>query len=259
MNKLTIALIFIVLWFIYSNKYELFYQNKPYFMSKDETISYFKEDRDNYVSNLSDLDIIALKSSSKQDYINKIVTDARDFTDEEKKILIRACAEADKFLYNYLSNIIPEINGKKIADMEWVLSKTEGKWYEAGYPHTRENIIFITTDVIHHREVARIMIHEKMHVFERLYPEEIEEWLKVTGYKKHSLLKDYPMARSNPDVNGIVYVNKDGCKTLAEFKNKNPSGIDDANYPCGRDWKHEHPYEHLAYIVDYMFAGEKFE
>jgi hypothetical protein len=151
-------------------------------------------------------------------------------------------------------------NGKKITEdnlemYDWGLNK------EAITKHAKfgENIIFITTDVIHHMEVARIMIHEKMHVFERLYPEEIEEWLKVAGYKKDSLLKDYPMARSNPDVNGIVYVNKDGCKTLAEFKNKNPSGIDDATYPCGRDWKHEHPYEHLAYIVDYMFAGEKFE
>ncbi len=259
MNILLFVLIIVVLWLIYNNKYEGYDDiNIPYFMTKEETIKYFKEDRDRYVENLSDLDIIALKSTSKKDYINKIVTDARDFTEEEKKILIKACSEADNFLKNKLDSI-PEINGKKVAKMKWVLSKTEGKWYEAGYPHTRENIIFITSDVIHHKDVARIMIHEKIHVFERLYPEEIEEWMRVNGYKKHSLLKDYPLARSNPDVNGIVYVNKEGCKTLAQFKNKNPYGIDDATYPCGRDWKHEHPYEHLAYIIDYKFAGETFE
>jgi hypothetical protein len=225
-------------------------------MSKEDTIKYFIEDTDNYVRDLSDADIIALKSSSKKDYINKIVSDVRDFTPKEKELLIRSCKEADNFLYKYRK--IPEINAKKIASMEWVLSKTNGEWYEQGYPHTRENIIFITDEVISHSELTRIMIHEKVHVFERLYPEEIEEWIDINGYEKHSLLKYYPLARSNPDVNGIVYKSKEGCLTLAQFKNKNPTGIDDATYPCGRDWKHEHPYETLAYTIDYDYAGESF-
>jgi len=255
MNRL-LLLVVILIFLLWLNKTETFGFNKPYFMSREETIKYFIDDRDNYVGDLSDLDIIALKSSSKQDYINKIVSDARDFTNEEKKRLIKACAKADKFLYNYTN--IPQINSKKIANMDWVLSKTHGKWYEAGYPHTRENIIFITDEVISHPELTRIMIHEKIHVFERLYPEEIEEWMKVNGFQKHSHLKDYPLARSNPDVNGVVYKSKEGCLTLAQFKNKNPSGIDDATYPCGRDWKYEHPYETLAYTIDYDYAGESF-
>jgi hypothetical protein len=255
MNKLLLLVIILIV-LSWLNKTETFGFNKPYFMSKEETIKYFIDDRDNYVEDLSDLDIIALKSSSKQDYINKIVSDARDFTKEEKKLLIKACEKADNFLYNYTN--IPQINTKKIANMDWVLSKTNGEWYEAGYPHTREDIIFITDEVISHPELTRIMIHEKIHVFERLYPEEIEEWMMVNGYRKHSLLKDYPLARSNPDVNGIVYKSKEGCLTLAQFKNKKPSGIDDATYPCGRDWKYEHPYETLAYIIDYDYAGESF-
>ncbi len=251
---LLLIIILVFLWCLY--KPEKYQFDEPYFMSREETAKYFMEDRDRYVADLSDLDIIALKSTSKQDYINKIVSDARDFTSSEKKVLIKACADADKFLYNYTK--IPQINAKKIANMEWVISKTNGEWYEAGYPHTRENIIFITDDVIRHPDLTRIMIHEKVHVFERLYPEEIEEWMKVNGYTVHSKLKDYPLARSNPDVNGIVYKSKEGCLTLAQFKNKNPSGIDDAFYPCGRDWKHEHPYETLAYTIDYDFAGESF-
>lgn len=254
MNGVLLFIILLILWFLY--KPEKYQFDKPYFMSKEETVNYFIEDKDGYVSELSDFDIIALKSRSKQDYINKIISDTRDFTEKEKKLLIKACSDADKFLYNYTK--IPQINTKKIANMDWVLSKTEGEWYEAGYPHTRENIIFITDDVIRHPELTRIMIHEKIHVFERLYPEEIEEWMRVNGYTIHSRLKDYPLARSNPDVNGIVYMSKEGCLTLAQFKNKNPSGIDDATYPCGRDWKYEHPYETLAYTIDYDFAGESF-
>jgi hypothetical protein len=255
MNKILILLIIIIIgWCL--TKPAFFGFDKPIFMTREETIKYFIEDRDNYVKDLSDLDIISLKSTSKEDYVTKIVSDARDFTQKEKELLIKSCAEADKFLYNYKK--IPEIDSKKISSMKWVISKTNGEWYESGYPHTRENIIFITDEVINHHELTRIMIHEKIHVFERLYPEEIEEWMKVNGYTKHSYLKDYPMARSNPDVNGIVYKSKEGCLTLAQFKNKNPSGIDDAHYPCGRDWKHEHPYETLAYTIDYDFAGETF-
>ena len=255
MNKgLLLIIIFVILWCLH--KPEKYKFDEPYFMSRDETAKYFMEDKDKYVVDLSDLDLIALKSTSKQDYINKIVSDARDFSEREKELLIKSCSDADKFLYNYTK--IPQINAKKIANMEWVLSKTNGEWYEAGYPHTRENIIFITDDVIRHPDLTRIMIHEKIHVFERLYPEEIEEWMRVNGYTVHSKLKDYPLARSNPDVNGIVYKSKEGCLTLAQFKNKNPTGIDDAHYPCGRDWKYEHPYETLAYTIDYDFAGESF-
>ncbi len=254
MNKILLLVIIILIFLWRSN--EFFGFAEPYFMSKEETIKYFMEDKDGYVKDLSDLDIIALKSTSKQDYITKIVSDARDFTPEEKRRLIKSCADADEYLYKYKN--IPQINAKKIANMEWVLSKTNGKWYEAGYPHTRENIIFITDEVIRHPDLTRIMIHEKIHVFERLYPEEIEEWMKVNGYSVHSHLKDYPLARSNPDVNGIVYKSREGCLTLAQFKNKHPSGIDDATYPCGRDWKYEHPYETLAYTIDYDYAGESF-
>ena len=246
-----------ILYVLYNSRYELFFtQNTPAFMSKDDTIKYFKQDIDGYVKNLTDLDLIALKSTSHDDYINKIITDAADFSQSDKKKLIRACGEADDFFRKYKG--ISEVNFKKLANMNWIISKTNGKWYEAGYPHTRENIIFITQDVINHRDIVRIMIHEKIHVFERLYPEDIENWMKSQGYKPYKLLSDYPLARSNPDVNGIVYLDKNGNETLAQFKNKNPSGIDDAVYPGNKDWKFEHPYETLAYLVDYAYAGETF-
>ena len=235
---------------------ELFINDKVYFMNKNEVAKFFKDDSDNYVKNLSNLDIIALKSSSKDDYINKSISDISDFTFRDKSILIDACNKADKFLSTF--NGEKHINFKKIADMNWKLAKTEGKWYEAGYPHTRQDIIFITPDVINHKEVVRIMIHEKIHVFERLFPNEILEWMNMEGYTPYKNFKDYPMGRSNPDLNGIVYKDKFGNETIALFKNMNPKGIDDSYYPGGKDWKYEHPYETLAYKVDYAYAGEKF-
>ena len=255
MNLIIGLLIAIIIYNLYLRRYEFFNQNKPYFMSKEETIDFFKSDKDNYIKDMSDLDIKALKSSSKVDYLNKSVSDADSFTNEEKRILIRACGEADDFFRKF--NKIPNINFKKIADIKWVLSKTEGKWYEGSFPHTRINMIFITPDVINHYEVTRIMVHEKMHVFERLYPDEMKVWREAEGYKPYKKFSEYPMRRSNPDLDGMVYLDKKGNETLVQFTTMNPTSIDDkVTYPGNKDWKVEHPNETLAYRVDYYYAGE---
>ncbi len=255
MKLIIIVLILYIIYSLYLRRYEVFNDNKPYFMTKEETIDFFISDRDNYVKDMTSLDIKALKSSSKEDYLNKSISDASNFTNEEKKILIRACGEADDFFRKF--NKIPNINFKNIADIKWVLSKTEGKYYEGGYPHTREDIIFITPDVIHHYEVVRIMVHEKMHIFERLFPDEMKVWMDAEGYKPYKKFRDYPMGRSNPDLDGIVYLDKNGNETIVQFTTMNPTSIDDkVTYPGNKDWKEEHPNETLAYRVDYYYAGE---
>lgn len=255
MNLIIGLILLYLIYNLYLRRYEYFNKNKPYFMSRDETANFFISDRDNYVKNMTSLDINALKSISKDDYLNKSISDADDFTNEEKRILTRACGEADDFFRSF--NKIPNINFKNIADIKWELSKTEGKWYEGGYPHTREDIIFITPDVIHHYEIVRIMVHEKIHVFERLFPNEMRVWMDAEGYKPYKKFSDYPMRRSNPDLDGIVYLDKNGNETIVQFTTTNPTSIDDkVTYPGNKDWKVEHPNETLAYRVDYYYAGE---
>jgi hypothetical protein len=255
MNWIIGLILLYLIYQLYLRRYEFFSNNKPYFMSKDETIDFFKSDSDNYVKDMSSLDIKALNSTSKEDYLKKSISDARDFTNKEKSILIRACGEADDFFRSF--DKIPNINFKKIADIKWVLSKTEGEWYEQNYPHTRLNMIFISPDVINHYEVTRIMVHEKMHVFERLFPDEMKIWREAEGYKPYKKFSDYPMRRSNPDLDGMVYLDKNGNETLVQFTTSNPTSIDDkVTYPGNKDWKMEHPNETLAYRVDYYYGGE---
>ena len=46
---------------------------------------------------MSDLDIKALKSISKDEYLIKTIEDSRDFTSKDKSILFKACSQADDF------------------------------------------------------------------------------------------------------------------------------------------------------------------
>ena len=181
----------------------------------------------------------------------------RDF---EKQKLEIACTEADDFFRNQLN--IPHVDNITLANMPWILAKTKGEVYEEGYPHTRMNVIFITDNVVDSsmKNLVRVLIHEKVHVYERLYPQLMNKWLKYHGYKPHKRLKDYKLGRSNPDLDGWVYTDKNGKENVAIFKNENPKGIDDATYAYDRKdgYMAEAPNETLAYYIDYMYAKEKF-
>ena len=254
-NKiLVLFIIFLIIIFIVKLNVK---KNKIIFMTAEETRSFFVKDEDHYLEFLSDYDIMSLKSESKSDYLEKSLLDALDFDDYQKARLTEACEDSDKFLK---SIYIPHINTKKMAEMDWKLSLTTGETYEDGYPHTRMDIIFITPKVINmrYRNLVRTMIHEKVHVYERLYPYDMERWLRYSGFKRYKRFKEYSLRRSNPDLDGWVYLDPEGNETLAVFRNRNPTGIDDANYPGGRNYMMEHPNETLAYYIDFKYANEKF-
>ena len=256
LNILIIIFILILIYFaLKKNEYftDMNYDYKIKFYNKDETITFFVKDSDDYFKNLNSYDIKALDSLSHNDYLKKSINDAKDFTEAEKEKLTIACKEADNFFRTKLN--------MKHVDSN-ILSKTSGKYYEEGYPHTRNNIIFITDSVINSqlKHLVRVLIHEKVHVYSRLYPQLMERWNKYHGFKRYKLLKDYKYARSNPDLDKWIYTDKFGKELLASFNKENPSGIDDATYSYDNHdgYMAEAPNEILAYYIDYTYANEKF-
>jgi len=227
------------------------------FLTKQETIDFFQSDKDGYIQNMTHYDVLAMKSKTKEEYLEKSCQDADDFTEDEKKFLIKVCNKVDNFI-RYKMKKIPYINNKKLADMKWILSKTRGDWYEGGYPHTRLDMIFINTQVINFRQLERTMIHEKIHVYERMFPHDMERWIKFMGYKPYKRFNEYKYARANPDLDGWVYIDPLGNETLALFNTETPKGIDDSDYPGGMNYMAEHPNETLAYYVDHLYENETF-
>jgi hypothetical protein len=223
--------------------------NKYNFMSEIDTIIFFKKDADNYLKNLTELDIKAHKSDTKEEYLNKIINSVSDFTEEEKDKLIKAMKKAD----NALSKIsIPGFNGMKAYNLNWNLALTRGNDYEDGLPHTRMNVIFVSDKILSDsiNTLAKIMLHEKVHVYERLYPEDIDIWINSSGYKRFKKWKDITNARSNPDINDWSYISPNGYPMVVLYKNDNPNSIHDAEYPLYNDPSSEHPYEKLAYTLE---------
>jgi hypothetical protein len=255
-----IFIVLLIFWALKKNEYFTDMNYKIKFFNKDDTITFFINDVDDYLKNLNSYDIKALDSSSHNDYLQKSIKDAKNFTEAEKQKLISACKEADNFFRTKLN--IKHVDNNILANMPWTLAKTSGKYYEEGYPHTRNDIIFITDDVIKSplKYLIRVLIHEKVHVYSRLYPDLMQEWNTYHGFKRYKPLKNYKYVRSNPDLDNWIYTDKFGKELLASFKNENPTGIDDATYSYNNHdgYMAEAPNEILAYYIDYTYANEKF-
>jgi len=255
-----VILIYILLNSSTIQKFSFLSQNKPYFLSKKETIDFFIKDSDKYIEKLTNYDLMSLNATSKDNYLQKSINVADDFSDKEKRMLTEASKKADDYFLEMKD--IPYIDKYKLANMEWNFSKTLKRDYEAGYPHTRENIIFLPEEIlkIPMKDLIRTLIHEKVHVYERLYHNDFIKWTEYNGYKQYKDFEDYSMRRSNPDLDGIVYLDKTGKETLAMFNTLTPKSIDEASYPQPGKYGYmsESPIETLAYFIDFNYAGEKF-
>jgi len=247
-----------------------YYNNKEYFnikipeddfysfYSKKEACEIFKTDPDAYFENLTPLDLYAMKFNDTQDAIQKMCQESRSFTAIEQDKLTKAMKASDDF-FNKIN--IPYFDAKKCASIPWKLIITKGKINEEGMPHTKKDIIYISDEIVDldMKMLISVLVHEKVHVYERKYPQLMEEWIKWAGYKLHRKQSSIPHARSNPDVDGWTYIDPKGRETVVLYKlNALPKNILDADYPVYEDPSSEHPYEKLAYMIDHMYTKGKY-
>lgn len=205
------------------NKYfiEFFSNNYIYFMTKEETINFMSNDKDNYIKNMSYHDLYARKVSSSDDYINLIINSCLDFTEDQKKI-IRENSNGASF---------------KIA----LIDET----YEEGFPHTREDIIFISPNIINNLNLnlKRIIKHELVHIKQR--------YRKNKQYKNYIISRNRntePLIRANPDLDEFIY--KDSINDLEFYyiySSDKPNGINDIIKINNLG---EHPNEIEAYEME---------
>lgn len=134
-------------------------------------------------------------------------------------------------------------------------------------------------------DICVTLLHEKIHVFQRAFPEDTSKYVKERlGYVKLMLREHLPSdlksrTRSNPDMDDNIYrsvrsVKTAKCAPLTVFRSATPRGLWDADLQCfllndkkvkpneiqgSHGYRYEHPFEHMAYELsaDIMMQASK--
>lgn len=245
--------ILIIAYFLYNKNIEKFedtFHNIKY-LTYNETSDFLLNDSDKYINNMSDADLYARKVKSKKEYLEKISKNAISFNINEKEKLYICSNNADNFLKNY-NNII---DGKDLVLIKWKfalvnnINDNESIEYEEGLPHTREDIIFLSKYVLNNDNynLTNILIHEKVHIYQRYNKEKIEKIINDYGYKVSDSIKNKKLIRANPDLNDKIYFDsKNNTEMIGLYKSDTPNGINDVILT---NFSIEHPYEKMAYEI----------
>lgn len=189
------------------------------FMTYKDTANFLAKDNDKYVRNLTELDLHARNVKTHIDYLNNIDDTTVSFTDDEKRLLVKCANNADKYLKDEKFaelNYGKHLDGKQIADIKWIFANTYTNYskdvikeYEQGLPHTRENIILLSKNVLKYNELdlTSTLIHEKIHIYQRYNPELFDKIIKEMGLKEieKKSFRHAKYIRSNPDTNNKLY------------------------------------------------------
>lgn len=222
-----------------------------YYLEKNETAKFLLLDSDNYVKNMSEIDLYARKVSDRNEYINKVSKNAMSFNIEEKEKLLRCSKMADSFLRLYKNQYI---NSKDMISIKWkfaLVSNTLDKKnieYEDGLPHTREDIIFLSKYVLNNNDIdlTNVLIHEKVHIYQRYNKDVVDKIIKDLGYM-YSRKNEHKLKRSNPDINDDIYINPMNNKEMYSlYRSEKPNNISDTII---NNFTTEHPYEVMAYNI----------
>jgi len=232
--KLIIPLTIIILYIyvLFSSFYEDFeISNNIIFKTKEEIQLFIINDKDNYIKNMSIYDLRARKVKSNEEYINLIVINILDFNEAQKAKLKKCSLKASEYFNN----------GK---DWKFALISSV---YEEGFPHTREDIIFLSPSVLNYDDntLIKTLIHESIHIYQRYNKKAMEEYMINKGFEKIRRREKGGLNRSNPDLDEFIYKDKNGFEMIANYNSEYPNGIGDIKISNNM----EHPFEYMAYEI----------
>jgi hypothetical protein len=227
-----------------------------------------------FFTSLNSSDMIARSTTnspitSEEHYKNVYISSYEDFTEIEKNILNKVVEEANKLLTSY----------QNLQQLEWKFVKVNSK-IENGLPHTISDMIVVNTDLLKRteKELIKTIIHEKVHVYQRLNALSSRNWITQTDFLPlsssdfMSLNKDVlDMRRSNPDLDRNTYYHKKSKLVIKQLYNStSPQSIMDSKaygipltggyspipltnellgLPKSVYCQLEHPYEIMACII----------
>jgi len=226
-----IFLIFIIKKFNYSNN-EKFSSSIITFLTQEETKNFILKDEDKYLNNLSIYDLRARKCKTYIEYLYQAGNSTLEFTQEQKEKIFKCANEAKLYFNN---------------NMNWVFALVNNN-YEEGFPHTRGNIIFLSSTIINYSdiELTKTLIHESIHIYQRYNKEEIKKYLEKNNFTISRLRNNTSLMRANPDLDDYIYKDKNGIEMIANYNSEFPTSISDISLTT---LSNEHPFEYMAYTI----------
>ena len=234
----------------------LFLQQKPYesihFLDKEQLFDLLKNDNDNYYKTFNKNDYKTRNINNINEYINLIKESTTDFTYFEKTKLIR-CVEKVNI---YFDNIKYEwFDGKKANTILWKFGCVKNKIYENGLPHTRIDTIILSKEYVNtydDNQLIKLLIHEKIHVYQKMFPNDVQLYIKLNGFMPIKKRDMNDNIRANPDLDNWIYKDKDSNIYKAQY-NKDPKTISDVIYYPTDSQLYEHPYETMAITIQNLY------
>ncbi len=254
-----IVLVFFSIYILKITNYEL------QFLSSNDTINILLNDRDQYYKTFNEIDFKVRNVSDTKSYKNKIKTSAANFTLQEK-MKINACIIQIHSQHFFKRRVDDQFKNMKIIDkildLPWKFGLIKDTKYENGLPHTRLDTIIISKNHLSTLPISKLkslLVHEKVHTFQKLFPRITNKFIENLGFKQVHLkssfnLKNKSRIRANPDINEYVYKDDKNRLMLATYT-ENAETISDIEYNFESQHKQasEHPYEKMAIDISNLF------
>lgn len=157
-----------------------------------------------------------------------------------------SCKQVDELINNHSFNYDKWFNPTEFNNIPWKFIFVNGK-YEDNLPHTRKDVIILPIDELSRikNDLIELLIHEKIHIYQRKYADEMHTYLLKNGYE---VIPGHQLKRANPDINEYTYKRNNKIFSC-DYVSKNPQNISDVFY-VGGDYTqlNEHPFEALAIL-----------
>jgi hypothetical protein len=228
---------------------EAFESDSILFLSKYDLIKILNNDNDDYYNKFTIYDLRARNIANKNEYYKNIEKSAIDITDAEKEKI----QQSIKIVHNNFQNIaITGFDGNKANSIPWKLGCIDKKLYESGLPHTRDDIIIISKKILNDYDTMRLaqtLAHEKVHIYQKIYKDDIQEYLNENNIKLIRKRTMNDLGRANPDLDDYIYKD-DKIVYSANYNTEHPTSIEDITYNPKYGQSSEHPFEKMAIEIE---------
>ena len=215
------------------------------FLSTSQLLSLLRNDTDHYYKTFTTYDLRARNVNTVDEYIKRVCLHFLSHSENYRKKLDKIQEKIERYigvideLFSTFSK--PWFNGKRAAKIPWKIAYLPTrKVYESGLPHTRgKNVIVLTSS----RNLFSTLVHEKVHLYQKKYPKDVELYLSEKGFEKVRKREERDRIRANPDIDEWIY--KKGTRVYKYvYTSASPKTIEDV------DGKYEHPREEMAEEIE---------